>query len=1048
MLQNGKTLDSVVTVSFNNCGKLNGKSINMKLIYSDIVTKGNSPLLYWTAYGSSMASNNEWWYKLIEHVTVKIYFYYSNSNTPINLNTGYLSIFSEDPEEGASSKTSSDRYLYEKTRMKYSASVPSQYVSRTYKNVLYGTGETMDSTEAGTLECVSFQYKNTNNIEVELYALNTKTDVGYHFQYDSLTASKPTNPQKTVDKTVANTNDTLTYTVTQNISKALDKNFYYKSLVFKDVLNSNLSYISLNVYDENNRDVTATAGTTTFESSSRTLKYTFSANYLKNMTYKGQNYKFIIKAKINTNTTTGTITNTSSTIINNSSNYTLTSNAISTKINYKVVVHYLDPKGKKLADSETIMGYENDKYITEAKNFYGYELVATPQNSKGQMKENTTVVTYRYKLKDTNVNVKYVDEKGKEIADTETIKGKVFEKYTTSSKNIYGYQLIETPQNSKGTMTEDSITVIYRYRLKDTNVTVKHENEQGKEIADTETIKGKVFDQYITLAKSIYGYRLVDKPKNFTGTMTENPINVIYRYGLKDTNVIVKYVNQEGNEITDNINMKGKVFDQYVTSEKRIYGYELIEIPRNSKGTMTEDTITVIYPYKLKDSNVIARYENEEGNEIAPDDTVKGKVFDQYTTPVKNIYGYELIEMPENSTGTMTEDTITVTYRYRLKDTNVTVKHENEEGKEIADTEIINGKVFEPYSTSEKGIYGYELIEIPENAKGTMVEDTITVTYRYKLKDTNVNVKYVDEDGKEIEGTQIIEGKVFEPYITSEKNIYGYELIEIPENAKGTMTEDTIIVTYHYKLKETNVNVKYIDEEGKEIVNSEIIEGKVFDQYVTSEKNINGYELIEIPENAKGTMSEDIITVTYQYRKLEFNIAVSQELTKITLNNESKHISKKLEIDRNTNVNSFKVAYTITVSNPSELEGSTVLYNDIPNGYVALQQDNLGWIINDNIAYRNVENLSIGETRDFTIILTATSSDIMGIVVNKVYCMDSTCEPKFEETTLVDNIDTKDFIISIKTGLTKHITEIIFVILFILTIITIMLLIARKNKKL
>ena len=104
MLQNGKTLDSVVTVSFNNCGKLNGKSINMKLIYSDIVTKGNSPLLYWTAYGSSMASNNEWWYKLIEHVTVKIYFYYSNSNTPINLNTGYLSIFSEDPEEGASSK--------------------------------------------------------------------------------------------------------------------------------------------------------------------------------------------------------------------------------------------------------------------------------------------------------------------------------------------------------------------------------------------------------------------------------------------------------------------------------------------------------------------------------------------------------------------------------------------------------------------------------------------------------------------------------------------------------------------------------------------------------------------------------------------------------------------------------------------------------------------------------------------------------------------------------------------------------------------------------
>ena len=65
--------------------------------------------------------------------------------------------------------------------MNYSASVPSQYVSRTYKNVLYGTGKTMDSTSAGTLECVSFQYQNVINIEVELYALDTKTDVRISF---------------------------------------------------------------------------------------------------------------------------------------------------------------------------------------------------------------------------------------------------------------------------------------------------------------------------------------------------------------------------------------------------------------------------------------------------------------------------------------------------------------------------------------------------------------------------------------------------------------------------------------------------------------------------------------------------------------------------------------------------------------------------------------------------------------------------------------------------------------------------------------------------
>ena len=168
----GKTLNSVVTVKFNNCGKLSGKAIDMKLIYSDIVTKGEPPLLYWTAYGKSMASSNEWWYRNIEHATVQIYFYYANSNMPITLNTAYLSLFSEDPNEGASSKISSHQYLYTKTNMKYTASIASRYVSRTYQNIFYGTGSKIGSTESGTLECVSFQYRNTNHIEVELYALS------------------------------------------------------------------------------------------------------------------------------------------------------------------------------------------------------------------------------------------------------------------------------------------------------------------------------------------------------------------------------------------------------------------------------------------------------------------------------------------------------------------------------------------------------------------------------------------------------------------------------------------------------------------------------------------------------------------------------------------------------------------------------------------------------------------------------------------------------------------------------------------------------------
>lgn len=843
--KSGKVLDSVVTVKFNNCGKLNGKAIDMKLVYSDIVTKGEAPFLYWSAYGNAMATNNEWWYRKIEHVTINIYFYYAGSNTPITLDTAYLSLFSEDKNEGASSKISSNQYLYQQTYMNYLSSTPSQGTSRTYQNVFYGTvGALVDgNTEAGTLKCVSFEYQKTNYLQVELYALNSKVDIGYHLQYNSLTASMPNKPKKVVDKTVANIGDTITYTVTQNISKATNQKFYYTSLIFRDSLNSNLTYRSLNVYDENNKDVTATAGSANYNTATNTLDYKFNANYLKNMNYKGQVYKFMIKAKVKNHVTEGNITNASTTIIND--NNILSSNTVTSKIPYQVIVNHVDEKGNKLVETEAIKGYEGDSYTTKQKQIYGYELIQTPENSKGKMTEHTIHVTYHYKIKDSNVIAKYVDEKGKKIAVDETIQGKVFDQYQTEAKDIYGYQLMEAPSNHTGIMTEETITVIYRY--------------------------------------------------------------------------------------------------------------------------------------ELKDSSVTARYIDENENILADDETLQGKVFDEYTTQPKEIYGYELIEMPPNSSG-------------------------------------------------------------------RMIETPMTVTYHYQLKDTNVIAKYVDEQGNEIAGNETILGKVFDEYQTEAKDIYGYQLMEIPSNHKGTMTEDTITVTYRYQLKNTSVIAKYIDEEGKELANRETIQGKVFDEYKTQIKEIRGYELTKIPENNTGSMTENPITVTYQYRNLEFNIAVSQKLTGIVLNNEPKDVSGKLEIDGKIDVNSLKLTYTITVSNPSELDGCTVLHNMIPYGYVALEQDNSSWKIDGRDAYRNVDDLVIGEAREFPIVLTATSNEVAGTIVNVASCKDSTCEPQFEESTLADNTDTKELIIGISTGLTEHLTEIIIEVMVVLTVLGIVLWKVRRKK--
>lgn len=129
----------------------------------------------------------------------------------------------------------------------------------------------------------------------------------------------------------------------------------------------------------------------------------------------------------------------------------------------------------------------------------------------------------------------------------------------------------------------------------------------------------------------------------------------------------------------------------------------------------------------------------------------------------------------------------------------------DENGKQIADTENVTGKIGDTYTSKEKEIKGYILTKTPENANGTMKDEKTIVDYVYKTKDAKVIVKYVDSNNKEISESKTINGKYFEKYDTSGKTISGYSLKKTPENASGIMNEDEIIVTYVYEKKVTEL---------------------------------------------------------------------------------------------------------------------------------------------------------------------------------------------------------------------------------------------------
>ncbi len=136
----------------------------------------------------------------------------------------------------------------------------------------------------------------------------------------------------------------------------------------------------------------------------------------------------------------------------------------------------------------------------------------------------------------------------------------------------------------------------------------------------------------------------------------------------------------------------------------------------------------------------------------------------------------------------------------------------------------------------------------------------------------SVIVNYVDTSGKEIYDSQIIFDYVGFPYNASTTQykpiIAGYQLDEsqLPENAKGTITEEPQTVTYVYKKKAGDVIVKYVDTQGKEIDKQEKFSGFVGDTYESIQKSIDGYKFKKVEgADPSGKLTDQSQTVTYIY---------------------------------------------------------------------------------------------------------------------------------------------------------------------------------------
>ena len=588
-----------------------------------------------------------------------------------------------------------------------------------------------------------------------------------------------------------------------------------------------------------------------------------------------------------------------------------------TKIPGTVVVKYVDKNtGEEISDRRTKEGIIGDTFdVTEdKKDIEGYTLVEEPKDKTGTFTAEIQEKIYYY-AKNTRVIVKYLEQDNtpediadnKVLAEEKTILGYEGESYSTMSENIDGYTLVDKTNNTSGTMQREEIVVIYYY-AQNAKVTVKYlekddtpnDNSDNKVLVPEKTINGHVGQEYKTTEETIPGYTLVEKTTNTEGTMTKEPIEVIYYYA-QNTKVVVKYLEKDTNIVlAQEETIDGYVGKDYETEQKDINNYTFVESTTNTKGTMTKDIIEVIYYYAQNTKAKVQHIDRETG-EILKEETENGKVGDIFETHAEDFEGYILVESPEEPNIVMdkTGEQV-VKYYYAHVSAGVIEKHIDEITGELLYSEEHEGNEGDYYNIPSKTFEGYDLVtedeegnsKLPTNAEGEMKRDEVIEVKYYYIKKAKVIVKYLEEDNtpedttdnKVLAEEEIIEGHENDSYETEGKEIKDYNLVEAPENSKGTMTitknpdgtyDAEIEVIYYYKKQAGGVIENHIDITTNKKLATEEHEGSVGDSYDIPPREFEGYDLVtqdkegnnRLPENAKGIMTEEEIEVNYYYIK-------------------------------------------------------------------------------------------------------------------------------------------------------------------------------------
>ena len=542
-----------------------------------------------------------------------------------------------------------------------------------------------------------------------------------------------------------------------------------------------------------------------------------------------------------------------------------------------VIVRYMNRlTNQELIPNASIFGYVGKPYHAEKKAIDNYVYVSCDGNPDGLMTEIEVEVTFYYDEFSGGVLEQHIDETTGELLSNTLHAGVVGDQYQILPMSFAGYKLDrdELPSGTTGRMTEEPITVTYKY-VKSATLKVNYVDEftSGK-IANTITYQGFTGDYYSIdeFRKNIAGYTLVRGPAGPFGTFDHDENEITFYY-QRNTKVIVKYMEDDTDNVLAEEVIDGYVSQNYRTSIRNFEGYSFYHSSDNIEGVMTQNTIEVYY-YYLKETSLTVKFVNKNsGDEIAESIVYRGLTGDYYnvSTDEKVIPGYTLTQTPEEISGRLKRDPITVIFYYK-KNAKVTVKFVDKfSGEEIEERVVLQGLSGNNYNSEQKVIDGYTCVGNSGNTYG-QYEDIDKEVIFYYAKNAKIKVMYIDmNSGNKLDQDEY-SSYIGDTYTTTLKDFEGYMFINSDGILNGTTTEVNYTVTYYYALK-SKVIAKYVDKRtGENIIEPIVIEGYESKPYKTELKTFEGYELAEKPVITEGRMEDEDITITYTYYHIAGNI--------------------------------------------------------------------------------------------------------------------------------------------------------------------------------